>query len=87
METLAAEIHRVGGEALPVITDVSDFAQMAALAQQASERFGHIDTWVNNAAVPTYGTVEQMEAEVLHQVIEVNLMGEIYGVKGRAAGS
>ncbi|MBT2521886.1 SDR family oxidoreductase [Arthrobacter sp. ISL-28] len=81
LETLAAEIHRIGGEALPVVTDVSDFAQMAALARQAVERFGRIDIWVNNAAVSTYGTVEQMEAEEIHRVVEVNLMGQIYGVK------
>jgi hypothetical protein len=31
--------------------------------------------------VSTYGTVEQMEDQELHRVIEVNLMGPIYGVK------
>jgi NAD(P)-dependent dehydrogenase (short-subunit alcohol dehydrogenase family) len=81
LESLAGEIHRIGGEALPVVTDVSDFDQMASLARKAVERFGRIDTWVNNAAVSTYGTVEQMEADELRRVIEVNLMGQIYGVK------
>ena len=81
LETLAAEIHRIGGEALPVVTDVSDFAQVSALASRTADRFGHIDTWVNNAAVSTYGTVEQMDAEELHRVIDVNLMGQIYGMK------
>ena len=81
LETLASEIQRIGGEALPVVTDVSDPEQVASLARQAVERFGGIDTWVNNAAVSTYGTVEQMEDQELHRVIEVNLMGPIYGVK------
>jgi short-subunit dehydrogenase len=63
------------------VTDVSDFAQVSTLASRAAERFGHIDTWVNNAAVSTYGTVEQMDAAELHRVVEVNLMGEIYGMK------
>lgn len=81
LETLAAEIQRIGGEALPVVTDVSDFAQVSALASRTADRFGRIDTWVNNAAVSTYGTVEQMAAEELHRVIEVNLMGQIYGMK------
>jgi NAD(P)-dependent dehydrogenase (short-subunit alcohol dehydrogenase family) len=81
LQTLAEEIGRVGGEALPVMTDVSDFAQVSTLASRAAERFGRIDTWVNNAAVSTYGTVEQMDAAELHRVVEVNLMGEIYGMK------
>jgi short-subunit dehydrogenase len=64
-----------------VVTDVSDHAQVATLATQAVERFGRIDVWVNNAAVSTYGTVDQMEVDELHRVIEVNLMGHIYGMK------
>jgi NAD(P)-dependent dehydrogenase (short-subunit alcohol dehydrogenase family) len=81
LQSLADEIHRLGGEALPVVTDVSDYSQVAALASRAVESFGRIDTWVNNAAVSTYGTVEQMDAEELHRVVEVNLMGQIYGMK------
>jgi NAD(P)-dependent dehydrogenase (short-subunit alcohol dehydrogenase family) len=81
LQTLADEIGRLGGEPLPVVTDVSDFDQVSALASRAADRFGHIDTWVNNAAVSTYGTVEQMDAAELHRVVEVNLMGEIYGMK------
>lgn len=81
LETLADAIGRLGGEALPVVTDVSDFDQVADLASRAAERYGRIDTWVNNAAVSTYGTVEQMNAAELHRVVEVNLMGQIYGMK------
>jgi NAD(P)-dependent dehydrogenase (short-subunit alcohol dehydrogenase family) len=81
LQTLADEIGRLGGEALPVVTDVSDFDQVSDLASRAADRFGRIDTWVNNAAVSTYGTVEQMDADELHRVVEVNLMGEIYGMK------
>jgi NAD(P)-dependent dehydrogenase (short-subunit alcohol dehydrogenase family) len=81
LQSLSEEIKRLGGEALPVVTDVSDFAQVDALASAAVERFRRIDTWVNNAAVSTYGTLEQMEPEELHRVIEVNLMGQIYGMK------
>ncbi|MDQ0893622.1 SDR family oxidoreductase [Agromyces ramosus] len=81
LQSVADEIDRLGGNAIPVVTDVSDFEQVADLASRAAERFGHINTWVNNAAVSTYGTVEQMDAAELHRVVEVNLMGEIYGMK------
>ena len=81
LQTLSREVERVGGRVLAVPTDVSDFDQVTALASRAVERFGRIDTWVNNAAVSTYGTVEQTEVAEIRRVIEVNLMGEIHGMK------
>lgn len=81
LQTLADEIDRLGGKALPIVTDVSDFVQVSALASRAVEQFGQIDTWVNNAGVSTYGSVELMDAAELLRVVEVNLMGQIYGMK------
>ena len=45
------------------------------------ETFGRIDTGVNNAAVSTYGTVEQMTPDELRRVVEVSLLGPVYGMK------
>ena len=81
LDTLVGEVERLGGSAVAVATDVSDYDQLAELASQAVERFGRIDTWVNNASVSTYGTVEQMDVQEIRRVIEVNLLGEIYGMK------
>jgi short-subunit dehydrogenase len=81
LDTLAAEVERLGGEALAVPVDVSDVNQVAELAARAAARFGRIDTWVNNASVSTYGFVEQMDVAEIRRVIEVNLLGEIYGMK------
>jgi NAD(P)-dependent dehydrogenase (short-subunit alcohol dehydrogenase family) len=81
LDTLTREVERIGGRALAVPTDVSDFGQVTQLAERAVERFGRIDTWVNNASVSTYGTVEQMDVAEIRRVIEVNLLGEIHGMK------
>jgi NAD(P)-dependent dehydrogenase (short-subunit alcohol dehydrogenase family) len=81
LQSLGQEIERLGGTALLVPTDVSDFEQVTALASRAVERFGRIDTWINNASVSAYGTVEQMEIAEIRRVIDVNLMGEIHGMK------
>jgi NAD(P)-dependent dehydrogenase (short-subunit alcohol dehydrogenase family) len=81
LDTLVAEVERLGGEAVAVPVDVGDFDQVTELAAQAVERFGRIDTWVNNASVSTYGTVEQMDVDEIRRVIEVNLLGEIHGMK------
>ena len=83
--TLADEVRALGAEAEAVPTDVADYAQVAALGQRAMDRFGRIDTWVNDAAVSVYATVEQMEAEEIERVIAVNLLGIIYGSKVAAS--
>lgn len=81
LQSLSNEVERLGGTALVVPTDVSDFVQVQALATRAVERFGRIDTWVNNASVSMYGTVEQTEVAEIRRLIDVNLMGEIHGMK------
>src|SRR4051812_49836716 len=54
LREVAGEVERRGGQALVVPTDVADWSQVARLADAAVERFGRIDTWVNNAGV-THG--------------------------------
>src|SRR3954454_6447028 len=60
LQEVAKEIERLGGKAQVTVTDVAEWDQVERLAQAAVERFGRIDTWINNAAVSAYGTVEQM---------------------------
>ena len=77
----AAEVERAGGVAHAVATDVAEYAQVERLANETVERFGRIDTRVNNAAVGLYATVEQASPDELVRVVQVNLMGSIYGIK------
>jgi short-subunit dehydrogenase len=78
---LAAEIRVTAGEVLVVPTDVSQWAEVQHLAQEALNWHGRIDTWVNDAAVNVYGLVEETPVEEFEQIIHVNLLGTIYGVK------
>jgi short-subunit dehydrogenase len=78
---VARQVERLGGEAHAVVTDVAEWEQVKRLAQGAAARFGRIDTWVNNAATSAYATVEEMTVEEIERMIQVILMGQIYGVK------
>src|SRR4051812_21002632 len=49
LRQLAEEIRSNGGEAIPFPVDVGDEEGVRALAQTAVDRFGGIDTWVNDA--------------------------------------
>jgi NAD(P)-dependent dehydrogenase (short-subunit alcohol dehydrogenase family) len=81
LEDVADLIHARGGRALVVPTDVSDWPEVDELARRAVAEFGRIDTWVNNAAVSEYATVEDMAIEEIERIIQVDLLGTIYGVK------
>lgn len=77
----AAECERRGGRALAVPTDVTDEAQVRALALRAVETFGRIDVWVNNAAVTLFARFEDAPPEVYRRVLETNLFGYVHGAR------
>src|SRR5687768_5101372 len=81
LNNVANEIKANGGAAHVVATDVSDPAQVDRLAQEAVNAFGRIDTWVNDAAVSEYATFEQMTDEEFRRIVDVNLMGPVYGTR------
>jgi short-subunit dehydrogenase len=85
LETLSDEIQRSGGRAEPVVADVSDPVALERVADRAEERFGRIDTWVNNAAVSVYAPVDELQPAELARVVSVNLLGQMYGSKIAAA--
>ncbi|NLD72293.1 MAG: SDR family oxidoreductase [Chloroflexi bacterium] len=79
LDGLVRECAGLGARALAVPTDVSDPAQVERLADEADAAYGHIDVWVNNAAVSAYGPFEDIPPHVLCRVVEVNLLGTLYG--------
>jgi NAD(P)-dependent dehydrogenase (short-subunit alcohol dehydrogenase family) len=85
LREVASAIEADGGRAHVVVTDVAVWEQVSHLADEALRRFGRIDTWVNNAAVNEHATVEQMTVEEIDRIIQVNLMGQIYGMKAALA--
>jgi len=81
LQAAAREVEAGGGRALVVPTDVAVSAQVFRLAEEAVNHFGRIDTWVNNAAVSEYGTLEEISLEEIERIVAVNLLGTIYGIK------
>ena len=79
LASLVDEIRREGGEAIYVVADTSDFEQVRAVADRAVEEYGRLDTWVHLAAVGLFATFEQTTPEEFARVIDVNLMGQVYG--------
>jgi short-subunit dehydrogenase len=81
LREVANECEAAGGQGLVVPTDVADEEAVQELARRTVERFGRIDTWVNNAGVMVYSFLEEVPSEAYRQVIETNLFGQIYGAR------
>lgn len=81
LDTLAEAARDLPGEIVAHAADVTDAAAVAAVARNADERWGRIDTWVNAAAVALYATVEDTDPEELRRVLDVNVGGVHNGMR------
>ena len=68
-------IEAVGGKAVAVQGDVSNFLDSEKIIKAAVENFGSIDILVNNAGITKDGLLMRMKEEDFDKVIDVNLKG------------
>ncbi|GJD70558.1 SDR family oxidoreductase [Methylobacterium gnaphalii] len=81
-EVLASEqeaIERAGGEAIHVVADVGNRAEVKAIAEAAVKRFGRIDTWVNDAGLSIFGRLEEVSDEDSQRMFQTNFWGVVHG--------
>ncbi len=81
----ARETEQAGGRAHAVVTDIGEFEQVGQLARAAVERFGRIDTWINNAAVIEYAPFLDVTPDEADQIIRTDLLGQYYGTRAALA--
>ena len=75
------EIRAAGGEAMADGGDVSDFAQMEAMAARTREAWGGIHVLINNAGILRDRTFAKMDMANFERVVRVNLLGSAYATK------
>jgi short-subunit dehydrogenase len=79
MNAVVAQINAEGGQAFFVPCDIADRAQVDAVARAAVERFGRIDTWVNNAGIAIYGRLDQVNDVDNRRLFDINFWGVVNG--------
>ncbi|HYL50443.1 MAG TPA: SDR family NAD(P)-dependent oxidoreductase [Acidimicrobiia bacterium] len=84
LETAVSELAASGAEVEGVVTDVTDPAQVQALADAAMSRFGAVHIVCNNAGVGGGGLSWEVPLTTWEWVIGVNLWGVIHGVRAFA---
>ncbi len=78
LEALAQRIADSGGQALPIITDVTDENQVQNLVQKTNAEFGRIDILVNNAGVAFVGPIDGANTSDWRRMIDINIVGLLY---------
>lgn len=73
------ELREMGAEALGIVVDVADAAQVENAAERIDRELGPISVWVNNAATTVFAPVVDTTPEEFHQVTQVNYLGTVHG--------
>mgnify|MGYP001304163080 CR=1 FL=1 len=72
---VAEDLRRGGGDALAIAVDVSSEESTRAMAAQAVERWGRIDTLIANAAIYHDTENQNHSLECMKKIFEVNYFG------------
>ena len=77
---LADEIKANGGDAVYLVTDVSQKEQVLALARFAFDTYGRIDVLVNNAGIMPSGFLDMEKSDEWDALIDTNIKGVLYNI-------
>ena len=82
LEKTVAKIQGDGGEALPVVADISQPDQMQKATQQVVDKWGRLDIVLANAGINgVWAPIDQLTPEEWDQTLNINLKGTFLTVK------
>jgi NAD(P)-dependent dehydrogenase (short-subunit alcohol dehydrogenase family) len=82
VQKIADEINAQGGEAIPVVADISDPDAMQRAVQQTVDRWGRLDIVFANAGINgVWAPLEDLTPDDWRKTIDINLNGTFYTVK------
>jgi short-subunit dehydrogenase len=79
LKDITAELSGTDGQVVAVACDVADRGQVERVAQTAVERYGRIDTWINNAGVSIYGRLDEVSEADSRRLFDTNFWGVYHG--------
>lgn len=80
LKEIVAGIEKAGGTAKYQITDVTNQAEVEALAAVTKEAYGQIDVLVNNAGLMPLSPLTALKVNEWNTMVDVNIKGVLYGI-------
>lgn len=74
----ASLITQLGGQAWPIVCDLSDHQAVAALAAQITQRYVQLDLLIHNAALLAGGAFDQLPEPAILATLNANLLQPIW---------
>lgn len=71
--------HDFGADVATVVADVGDREQVKAIATAAQDEFGGFDTWVNNAGIVVFSSLDDLPIEDHRKIFQTNYFGVVHG--------
>jgi short-subunit dehydrogenase len=79
LNSVMNDIVRRGGSAISVAADVGVQDDHDRILERAIQSYGRVDTWVNNAGVSIFGTLESVPIEDQRKLFDTDYWGVVYG--------
>jgi len=81
LEAAARDVDAAGGEALPIVADVTSVDDMERFVSAAVDRFGRLDVIVCNAGFGIAGTIDDISPDQMRKLVDINYMGTFYAAR------
>ena len=75
IESAANEIISNGGNATPIVCDLTDEQSICEMFAHISSKFDRLDILINNAGIGIYGPIAEFSTDDFDKVLSVNLRG------------
>lgn len=77
LNALSCQIAAIGGNALPVPTDITSVAEIERLVTTTLDAYGHVDVLINNAGFGVFDAFPEARLADLQAMMQVNLYGVV----------
>ncbi|EKT59501.1 SDR family oxidoreductase [Providencia sneebia] len=80
IDKLAQDCIAEGGNALAVVTDITQYSDVKNLVSTTLNQFGKIDVLINNAGLMAISPLNLSKVNEWEKMVDINIKGPLYGI-------
>jgi short-subunit dehydrogenase len=81
LDVVAKEVAKAGGQALPIVADVTSEDAMHMFVAKTVERFGRLDVMMCNAGFGIYGAIDDITPDQMKKLMDINYFGTYHAAR------